>query len=455
MVRCARGVGGNVNAKPGERIALVGRRERAERIGRILENAGYEVEYRHDGAPRSDDIDIVLSANDRHEKPLVDTRSGQEERMESIARLAGGLAHDFNNILSVISICADDAMERALATDPTRECLMDIREAVDRGTAITRDLLSFSGRGIQATNVVDFDTIVSEAKRIVGPLLGDAIVFRMSLAANTAPVRLDPEQWNAVFAHLASNARKAMPKGGSFTIRTREVSIEPNHEPRAKTRGRYVELTVTDSGCGISETARARIFDPFFSTESFGKSRGLGLSVVHGVVEQSGGWIDVTSRVDEGTKFRIVLPVACDAPASSTTTISSSARTKAEVRLLLVEDEDAVRRIAFRALVRAGYDVFHARTAEDALAMLPTLPALDLLVTDVVLPGMDGRTLASTIVEGAPDVTVLYTSGYTDDEVLRCGVLEAEMFFLQKPYTTSVLVQRVEQVLAKAKRLHF
>lgn len=478
-----------MHAKPGEPIALVGRRDRAERIGRVLEKAGYEIEYGSeddadghvdvvmDGvvalAVSQGGVDSGMSVPALEERECIGSTKGgaprtrsptlpvavpaghvdharRAEWMESLARLAGGIAHDFNNILSVISICTEEALERMPLTDSGRDCLTDIREAVNRGSTITRDLLSFSGRSIQTTHVADVNEVVSDAERLIRPVLGEGITLNVARTARDAPVRIDPMQWMSVFAHLAGNARHAMPTGGSFTIHTRDVVLDPNEQGRAKAGGRYAEISFTDTGCGIPEKIQGRIFEPFFSTQGFGKATGLGLAVVHGIVEQSGGFIELSSQVSVGTTFRIYLPIANAPPEREAA--SSRIRARREANLLLVEDEEAVRRIALRALERAGYTVFHARSGEDALAMLPTLPPIDLLVTDVVLPGMDGRTLANEIVERRPTVAVLYASGYTDDEVLRCGVLEAEIFFLQKPYTPSVLVQRVEYVLARASR---
>jgi two-component system cell cycle sensor histidine kinase/response regulator CckA len=434
--------------------------DRGARIGEALESAGYDVRYAH-GAAVDRDVDLVVhvvrprTGSGIMVRPLTDKAAIQpqlrhDERMEAIAHLAGGVAHDFNNILSVISICTDEVLDGMEPTDANRECLIDIRHAVDRGAALTRDLLSFSRRDVQEARLVDFNEIVVDAQRLVGRILGDDVDLHVTLGAKESQVRVDPGRWPSVFVNLAVNARQAMPNGGSMTIRTSNVELDPATRGRTRPRGNYVELEVSDTGCGIPTAVLPKIFDPFFSTKGCGKASGLGLSVVHGIVEQSGGWIEVTSRVDAGTTFRIYLPIAedtHDAPAQSTT----HPVVREGAKVLLVEDEEPVRRVAQKALERAGYEVFTAASAEDALALLPSIPAIDMLVTDVELPGIDGRRFSVVLAHRYPKLEILYTSGYTDDEVLRYGVSHAEMNFLHKPYTAKLLVTRVREIFAKAK----
>jgi signal transduction histidine kinase/ActR/RegA family two-component response regulator len=444
-----------------ERVALIDECDRGEKIAKALVSAGYDVEQTREGEAL-DGIDIVIRVALRRshsgvagrldtgeEDALADTPLRHTPKIESVAHLAGGIAHDFNNILSVISICADEMLEDASTRDVNRECLVDIRHAVERGSALTRDLLSFSCRDVQEHRVVDFNDVVADAQRSVARLVGADVTLQTHLGAVSPCVRVDPAQWSSVFVNLALNARDAMPNGGTLTVRTREAELDPASRGIQKPKGTFVELEVTDTGCGVPEAIRERIFEPFFSTKGIGRAKGLGLSVVYGVVERSGGWIEVTSKVGVGTTFHLYVPLVDAPPASKT--ISPTA-TKSAVTLLLVEDEEAVRRVAHKMLTRAGYRVFQASSAEEALAMASDIPTVDALVTDVVLPGMDGRRLADALTRRYPNLEVLYTSGYTDDAVLRFGISQSELFFLQKPYTTKLLVQRVHEVLEKAQR---
>jgi len=386
----------------------------------------------------------------------------ERAKMESIARLAGGIAHDFNNILSVVSICTDEAFDALPAeTEIHRECVRDIRLAIERGAALTRDLLAFSRRDVHEPRMTDINELVTDARLMMSRILGDDVALHLTLGANQSLVRVDPGQWMSVFVNLAVNARQAMPKGGALTVRTRDVVLDPALRGRDKPSGRYVELEISDTGCGIPDAIQSRIFDPFFTTKPIGQAHGLGLSVVHGIVETSRGFIEVHSDVDgdsPGTTFRLYIPVApasvSEPPHSRTTEKSRDGSGGPSITLLFVEDEDALRRVGTKMLERAGYTVHQAASAEEALALMngPLVAKIDLLVTDIVLPGMDGRRLAIQLQNNDPDLEVLYTSGYTDDDIVRFGVLRSEMSFLQKPYTTKMLIERVEEVLSKSAR---
>ncbi|MCW5834345.1 MAG: response regulator [Labilithrix sp.] len=454
------------------RIALIDECEHAEEIGQALASAGYDVTH----APDSDALDsgghIVVRVTlersrsgiatlapsttipaDEPRRAEAEARLHEAQKLEAIARLAGGIAHDFNNVLSVISICTDEAIE---ATDPggsTRACLDDIRDAVDRGSSVTRDLLAFSRRDMQHPQLVDFNDVLLSSKQALERAVGDAIRVETTLAADELTVRIDASQWSSVFANLAQNARTAMPAGGSLTLRARAVTVDPAERGRDKPKGDYVELEVTDTGCGMPHDVKARIFEPFFTTKGLGRATGLGLSVVFGVVEQSGGWIEVVSEVGAGTTFRIYVPCAVGSSGAESHSRPTLPQAR-EVSVLVVEDEEPMLRIAVRALSRSGYRVLPAASAEEALAKIAEVGNVDALVTDLVLPGLDGRRLAEMLTARDPTLAVLYTSGYTDDEVVRRGVSRSELFFLQKPYSTKALVQRVEDVLAatKAKR---
>lgn len=467
-----------------ERIAVIDERNaRADRVDMLgdgirdaLANAGFDVARTHD-ADVEDEVDfIVRVAHSRRTRSGIlrstvadvenataakakaaDAASAaseleeqlrQTQRMESIAVLAGGIAHDFNNILSVISICADEAMDLS-GDDVSRTCLTEIRRAVDRGAMLTRDLLSFSRRDVPEPRTVDFNEVVADTQRMLERLVGDDVKLVMSLAALDSCVRIDPNQWSGVLVNLALNARQAMPDGGSLTIRTRDLLLDPGTRGREKAHRHYVELEVTDTGCGIPEEVQGKIFEPFFTTRGVGKGTGLGLSVVYGVVEQSGGWIDVESSADKGSTFRVYIPSVASPRSRSTDAPVSTSRpsTKTKARILLVEDEETVRRLAHRMLEREGFVVTAVGSAEKAI--LAAESGVDILVTDVVLPGMDGRDLADALAARAPQMLVLYTSGYSEGTL---PVDVAERSFLQKPYTAKLLVHRIEEMLGVHRR---
>jgi signal transduction histidine kinase/ActR/RegA family two-component response regulator len=447
------------------RIALIDECDQGEEIGRLLVKAGYDVSYLPDGEGLDGGAELVLHvtspisesgikalavASDiveeelrQHEEALL----RESQKMEAIARLAGGIAHDFNNILSVISICTDEIIDTMNPGGIARACLEDIRHAVERGSSVTRDLLAFSRRDVRDPRLVDFNETVASCRRMVERIVGDDIRIETSLAAIDASVRIDSSQWSSVFVNLALNARTAMPRGGTLRLRTRDVTIDPQERGRNKPKGKYVELEVADTGCGMSDEVLARIFEPFFTTKGLGKGTGLGLSVVFGVVEQSGGWIEVTSGIGSGTTFRIYVPSSLEERRADSHPRPVPPERR-QTSVLVVEDEEPVRRVTVRALERHGYCVFQAGTAEDALAMTRTIGPIDLLVTDIVLPGMNGRRLAEALTRADPELAVLYTSGYTDDEIVRKGAANSEVFYLQKPYSTKLLLRRVEEVLA-------
>jgi len=449
------------------RIALIDECEHSQEIGDALAEAGYDVRYVREGDDGDDDAHVVVRVTSARppsgiselapavddSRPPTARQLGDAQRMDAIARLAGGIAHDFNNLLAVISICTDEVLASLNPSGEARACLEDIRHAVERGSAVTRDLLAFSRRDIPAPQLVDFNQVVTASHRMIERMVGDGIRIETSLTPAQAFVRIDPSQWSSVFINLALNARSAMPRGGSFSFRTRVTTLDPKEHGRDKPLGTYVELEVTDTGCGMTEEVRDRIFEPFFTTKPPSSATGLGLSVVYGVVEQSGGWIDVMTELDRGTTFRLYIPIAADAPVTETRTRRVLPEPR-EPTVLVVEDEDAIRRIAVRALVRSGYRVFEAASSEEALANVARMGSVDLLVTDVVLPGMNGRRLAEMLAEQLPSLAVLYTSGYTADEVLRFGIARSELSFLPKPYSARALVDRASALLAeRASRL--
>ncbi len=380
----------------------------------------------------------------------------QAQKMETIGRLAGGIAHDFNNLLTVIQgYC--DLMEAQMAhTNPLRTKLEQIRKAGNRAAALTGQLLAFSRKQMLAPSMLDMNSLVANLQGMLERLIGEDIALVTLLQPALWSVIADASQIEQVIMNLVVNARDAMPTGGRLTIETSNVTLDPavlrnNHAPtETTTAGPYVMLAVTDTGCGIDAQSRAHIFEPFFTTKEQGKGTGLGLATAHGIVKQSGGDIFVYSEPNYGSTFKIYLPASKDAthqpPASHVQPLSS----RGTETILLVEDEEMVSGLVKAALQDKGYTVLEERCASEALALCAQHPdMIDLLVTDVVMPQMSGRELAEQILTLRPTMKVLFTSGYTDDAVVRHGLLTAEVEFLPKPFSTSALAAKVREILDK------
>ncbi len=373
----------------------------------------------------------------------------QTQKLESIGLLAGGVAHDFNNWLTVISGSTELLLEMKQGEADTVELREEIRHAGDRAATLTRQLLAFSRQEVVEPRVADLNSVVVDTEKLLRRLIGEDIALSTRLESGIGQVRIDSGQWSQVLLNLAVNARDAMPRGGRLSIETAGVTLtaaETEGMPPL-TPGHYVQLMVADTGVGMSPAVRSRIFEPFFTTKERGMGTGLGLSVVHGIVSQSGGFIDVTSEPGLGTIFRIYLPVVQSA-AQGGHPAESSLVLRGQETILLVEDEEMIRRVATRSLWAEGYTVLQAANGREAVRVAAEHKrVIHLLLTDVILPELDGRQAAGQIVQRRSEVRVLYTSGYTDDAVVRHGVLHADVAFLRKPYTPLVLLQKVGQVL--------
>lgn len=380
----------------------------------------------------------------------------QSQKMEAIGRLAGGVAHDFNNILCIVSGNSELLCEELDPEDPNREMAEEILRASQRAAGLTRQLLIFGRRQITAPEVLDLRQIVA-GQSILSRLIGDDIQVVTTVDPDLRSVKSDAGQLEQVLMNLVLNSRDAMGgRAGCVTIELKNVEVLPKEVQPGGTRvpaGHYVSLSVSDDGCGMDEAVKARLFEPFFTTKPKGKGTGLGLATVYGIVKQWDGHIDVSSTLGAGSNVRVFLPaVVTDAPV-----ISSEKNEKAEAMgsgtILLVEDEEAVRAFARRTLTRRGYRVIEASDGVHALevARRETGP-IDLLVTDVVMPRMGGRILAETLVAERPGLPYLFMSGYTDDAVLRHGIMAAETNFLAKPFNGDGLARKVREVL-EANRL--
>ncbi len=373
----------------------------------------------------------------------------QAQKLEAVGRLAGGVAHDFNNLLTIITGYAEILLDVVPREHPDHEFVVEIGKAAARAATLTRQLLAFSRQQVLEPKVLDLNAIVHHTDKMLSRLIGEDIILSLSLAEGLSRVKADPGQIEQVLMNLVVNARDAMPQGGRLTIETSNVDLDNGYtqyhlEVEA---GPYVMFAVSDTGVGMDPDTRRRIFEPFFTTKSAGTGTGLGLSTVFGIVKQSGGHIYVYSEPGHGSTFKIYLPVAAGEAATRVEPTRVPAPVGTET-LLLVEDDEAVRAVTRMALERSGYTVLEAGNGREAIALAARHAGrIELLISDVVMPEVGGREVAEAITAVRPETKVLYLSGYTDDAVVRHGILRAEVAFLQKPFTPGALAKKVRQVL--------
>lgn len=375
----------------------------------------------------------------------------QAQKLESVGRLAGGVAHDFNNLLTVINGTTELALEGLRESDPLHDDLLAIHEAGHRAALLTRQLLAFSRKQVLQPTVLDLNAVIGDMQKMLTRLIGEDVAMDFTLTRELGRVRADPGQIEQVLLNLVVNARDAMPSGGTITIATAEVDLDDTyHELRPSVAvGPYVMISVSDTGIGMDRATQTRIFEPFFTTKGAGQGTGLGLSTVYGIVTQSGGHVGVYSEVGRGTTFRIYFP-RVEAMAAIDRSVQGSSPVRGSETILLVEDEEAVRRLAERALKSAGYNVLTASNGGEALLLLERFAGpVHLLLTDVIMPEMNGRDLANRLRESRPDIRVLFSSGYTDDIILHHGVLDDLTSFISKPYSVAALTRKVSEVLRR------
>ncbi len=394
-------------------------------------------------------IHFISMGRDVTQQRQMEAQLQQSQKMETVGRLAGGIAHDFNNLLTVINGTVELVLADMPAEVPLRRDLEEIKAAGVRAALLTRQLLAFSRKQVMRFDSLDLDALVLGLQDMLSRLLGERISLNVDSGADGWLVRADPIQMEQVILNLAVNARDAMEHGGTLTLETAPFIVDEAFVTQhpAFTPGEYVRLIVSDTGVGMAEAIRARAFEPFFTTKALGEGTGLGLSMVYGIITQTGGRILIGSEVGVGTSFSIYLPrVQADTLPPAPEPIGPHAR--GSETILVVEDDDAVRRVAVRVLEHAGYTVVPARNGRDALTLLVSRSdTVDLVITDIVMPEMGGLEMAARVRESYPGMRVIFLSGYTDQAMMLPPASDLSSTFIGKPYTTSQLTARVREVL--------
>jgi two-component system cell cycle sensor histidine kinase/response regulator CckA len=395
---------------------------------------------------------IDITERKRAEEAMAQLRAQfhQSQKMEAIGRLAGGIAHDFNNLLTSIIGYSDLLRSERGLGESGRESVEEIDRAAHRAASLTQQLLAFSRKQILQPRVIDVNVLIANLQKMLTRLIGEDILLESSLDAADSSVSADPGQIEQVITNLAVNARDAMPRGGTLGIKTRNVSVDESSLPGLDLRtGQYVVLTVSDTGIGMDDSVKSHLFEPFFTTKELGKGTGLGLSTVYGIVSQSGGQITVISELGRGTSFDIYLPVVSARSSAAPAAEPASGALGGMETILLVEDEESLLSMTAKILERHGYTVVKSKDPQAAVARIECTdcPRVDLLITDVIMPGMSGGELAQRVSAITPNLKVLFISGYTDDAILHHGVREEGIAFLQKPFSPHALAMKVREVL--------
>ena len=393
---------------------------------------------------------IIVRNRGEKEMAALQEQFRQSQKMEAIGQLAGGIAHDFNNLLTVISGYSEFSLRELQGDSDLRENLEEIKKAARRAADLTRQLLAFSRRQILEMEVLDLNTVLGDLDKMLCRMIGEHIELVITFSENLGRIKTDRGQIEQVIMNLAINARDAMPSGGKIIIGTTNVELDEDyaHKHTAVKPGRYVMLSVSDTGVGMTPEVRDRVFEPFFTTKEKGKGTGLGLSTVYGIVKQSGGNIWVYSEPGHGTTFKIYLPIMDEPFEEAVERKVSKELPRGSETVLIVEDDKEVRMLAMRILKTQGYRVLEASHGGDALRVLEEWKGpIDLMVTDVVMPEMSGRELANRLIPFHPKVKVLFMSGYTDNAIVHHGVLDKGINYIQKPFTMDGLGRKVREVL--------
>jgi two-component system cell cycle sensor histidine kinase/response regulator CckA len=404
--------------------------------------------------PEKDGRDAVGSllpaTNDGLDHEPLQEQLVQAQKLEVLGRLTGGIAHDLNNILTIVLGCSEALLHGRHPGESPRDLVEHILQAGERAARLTRQLLAFSRKQAHAPCVLNLNTVVRELARMLQRLIGEDVELALNLEVGLPGVKADPNQVDQVLLNLCVNARDAMPAGGRLTIGTRTILPGSTDAPPAVQQGaaRHVLLEVSDTGCGMDERTRARLFEPFFTTKEAGKGTGLGLAIVHDAVMQAGGHITVSSQPGRGATFRIYLRAEEGTAEVPVVGRGPAARPGAGETVLLAEDDNDLRPLIRKMLVQAGYTILEARDGAEAVRLCEGHPGpLHLLLTDVFMPTMNGPELAGRLRQARPNLKVLYTSGYPAEAVLRHGVPDLEAAFLRKPFTPAALLTRVREAL--------
>ena len=400
--------------------------------------------------PEEESSTLLGVATEITERKRLEEQLLQSQKMEAVGQLAGGVAHDFNNILTAIVGYTDLLAADFSPNSRELEDLEEIRKAARRAAALTRQLLSFSRKQMLEPRIIDLNGVVTNLEKMLRSLISENIELKTALATGLGAARADPNQIEQVIMNLAINARDAMPEGGTLTIETGNATLDENYAARhvSVVPGAYVMLAVTDTGCGMNEETKARMFEPFFTTKPPGRGTGLGLSTVYGIVKQSGGNIWLYSEPGRGTTFKIYLPTVAALPEDIGKVVPVEAARHGGGTVLVVEDDDQLRRLTHRALAARGYTVLEADRGRAALDIARRHKGMiDLLLTDVVMPDTNGRKLADALRAARPGLRVLYMSGYPDGAIASHGMLEHGVAYLAKPFTTEAITRKVREVL--------
>ncbi|MGZ3556117.1 MAG: ATP-binding protein [Gemmatimonadaceae bacterium] len=389
-------------------------------------------------------------ARDLTHQRKLEEQLRQAQKMEAVGQLAGGVAHDFNNLLTVIMSYSSMLLADGDSGDPDRGDIQAISDAAVRAAALTRQLLAFSRKQVLQLQPVNVNAIVTDVEKMLRRLIGEDISLSTHLDPQLALINADAGQLEQVLLNLAVNARDAMPDGGTLTLTTDNADLSDEHRDRhlGAAPGKYIMLAVTDTGTGMTREVQQRLFEPFYTTKGAGKGTGLGLATVHGIVKQLGGDVYVYSELGHGTTFKVYFPQLTAVPDVLVAAVESREAPRGSETILLAEDDDALRALGARVLREFGYNVLVARTGGDALRIVAEHRGpIDLVATDVVMPEMSGGQLVEKVLKARPGIRVLFMSGYTDDEVMRRGVIDGQTAFLQKPFTPDMLAHKVRAVL--------
>jgi signal transduction histidine kinase/CheY-like chemotaxis protein len=394
---------------------------------------------------------LAIAWRDITARKHLEAQLRQSQKMETAGRLAGGVAHDFNNLLTAIMGYGELLAGSLDDQDPLRKHVDQIMKAGERAASLTRQLLAFSRKQVLQPKVFDLNNVIADVEKILRRLIGEDIELLTPSAPKLGAVMADPGQIEQVLLNLAVNARDAMPHGGKLIVETTNMVIDEEYVREhglSIPPGPYVMLSVSDTGCGMDKNTQTHIFEPFFTTKELGKGTGLGLSIVYGIVSQSGGGICVHSTPGAGSTFEVYLPQVLSPVADTEEKVQTTAAFIAEETILLVEDEEIVRKLVSNILQMRGYTVLEASNGDEALRVCERYTgAIHLMLTDVVMPRMSGRELAERLAQLRPEVKVLFMSGYTDDAILRLGISREGLNFIQKPFTPDALARRVRELL--------